>query len=1656
MSISVNLKAVGLNRSPNPLDVPPGSLIEASNVIIKRDSIIEPRRGYPLYGTPIGTSSDRAKQLMTYKQRILRHYSNKIEFDSDGKGTFLPFCGTFLEPQTGRRIRYIEANGNFYFTTSDGIQKISAKSAADFTTACPYITPAGGIKALDLSAMLKITPGDESSILPQDSATAYRQVWGYNDANGNLILGTPSPRAVIFNPLINLELLDFNRLLNVLDQVSDNASAPSLISDGNYSSLLSLPSTASANQLLTNLIALAEKIDTDILIADQVSVAPLQIDGASINGLIGTISFSSGNPSDYFISGDNINLTGFSASTGTINGAQVVSTIFPTFSTTGDTQTGVNQVSQVVTVADVSNSLAGTYFTINSANDVTQYYVWYNVSGNGIDPSLPGKTPIRVNILTNDVANTVATDTANAITTQAPADFSASATTNTITITNTAQGPSTDAFAGTTGFAVTTPTPGVSGNVITSIGSTSGINVGGFLHGTGIPANTYVTNIGIGNITISNNVTATNTGVTLTFDSGINFNINVTPPAVTPTGPVSTLNATINDFNYESITKPTVPDTPPTDAELVAIQTYMQAIITQLQAEPNTGTPPIISSQSQINYISPLQLTTTASVILTFTIPQGVTTSDFYQIYRSEIDQATGTQVLETDISPSDEMKLVFEGFPTTQDLANGFITVQDVTPPEFAGAFLYTNQTTGEGILQANDLPPFALDINLFKNVTFYANTRTRFRETINLLGVQQMIIDYNNSITPTITIADSTISNTYTFVTGIEESITVTTTADVAGSLAGKYFTFNSANDFDQYYVWYKVSGVGSDPALTGKIDIQVDLNTGDSANTVASKTIAALLVYINDFTISVSTDVITITNNQQGACTAPTAGTSGFTVMVVTPGRGENAAAHQVLLSTSPSPAQAVNDTALSLVNAINMNPDEIVYAYYLSTGSTVPGQILLEARTLNDNPFYIVGNDTATGQSFNPDISPDVFISAIATGSPSVITTSAAHGLVNQNQIIITNSNSTPSIDGVWTITYISPTTFSIPANVTIAGNRGALINLVDAVTADNESLQNRIYFSKILQPDAVPLVNTIDVGAADQPILRIFPLRDSLFVYKSDGLFRISGETAPFNLALFDSSCILIAADSLDVSNNLVYGWTTQGITSTSETGVNIISRPIDIDILNLATQQYTDFPTATWGIGYESDNSYTAYTVQETTDTLATIAYRYSTLTNTWTTFAKTDTCGVINPFDDKQYLGAGDTNFLEKERKDFTRYDYADREYPEQLNANQFFINQIQLEELVTPSIGTVKVGDVVVQDQTLTVYQFNTLLAMLDNDPSLNPKTYVTNNTLSPGMDPRIALDNLITQIASDTGRNSVSGHTPGSDYLAFQAINGTETITSINAGDPTVITTSSAHNLQTGRVITITGSNSTPSINGTFAVTVLTSDTFTIPVTVTVPGTTGTLSVDNEDFNDIETSYNGIIELLNSDLGVDFDTYMPIFTNTSQEAIIVSINQLNKRIILNYNLNFLVGPFTIFQAIPSLIQYAPQTFGDPLNLKHIREATIMFENKAFSVANLSFSSDLLPAFQSVPFPGTGNGIFGYTGIPTQYNNKVGLVGFGYNFFGGASNSAPFRTYVPRNLQRCRYLNCQYTHTTAREKYSITGLTLTGEVNQSSRAYR
>ena len=1449
MASNVSLKAIGLNYSPNQLSLPDGSLVVAKDVIIRRDNVVESRRGFREYSESI-----ISKQLIEYKNRILSHDGSELSFDtgevdSDGKAIFDAFSGTYSETETGLRIKSIESNKNLYFTSSEGIKKISAQTASDFSTASNFITDAGALRALDVTATLEPTQGQLSGFLPNDSAVAYRVLFGYKDNNDNLILGYPSDRVTVYNYLVDVISMDLDALLLNLDAINQS---PCLINDGDYSDQLSVGISPVAETLKTNVLSLATKLDTDIYLAG--SGAPLTFNTfeRSAGGTV-KITFSAGDPTDYLSIGDSIELKG-------------ITTTFESF------------------------------------------------NGN--------------HLLTNVQSTYIE-----------------------------------------------------------------------FVYGTGAIA------------------AAAATGAPKMYSYNYQY--------ITHNG----------DDTYSEALNDLVISSPETSEEIRNIHHVLGRIIDRLKVE----LPDVIPSTLQAAYITPLILTDNANVKLKITLPTNFPSYYFVQVYRTRNFTADGVQTLGgsggVPVDPDDEMRLVFEQFPTSAEISANEVIFEDSYPEDLIlnNTNLYTNPVTGEGILQANSQPPLAKDINRFKNVVFYANTRTKHRLTsFQLLGVSQ--ISNNDKIV----ITSSLGTDTYSFITGVAEITDVQCTTVVIGD-AGTYFVIYTGGDNDKVVFWLSVDNTGSQPTVTGATRyVKIPLLSTMTAAQVADVVKNTIASQIYDFTAEVvATNKVRVTNVEYGKTTDASNGGSPFTISTNTQGNGEDAASKQVLLSSALSAAQAIDETARSLVRVINKQSDSPIYAYYISSENTPPGQMFFESKTLDDAPFYILGSNNNVGASFNPDISPTNTITANSLANPTVIT-SASHGLQNNDQIVIVNSNSTPSIDGLYTVTRINANTFSIPVNVTVAGTQGAFAKIANVTVSTDEQKANRIYYSKFQQPEAVPLLNYIDVGPEDKAILRIYPLRDSLFVFKEDGLYRISGESSPFVLSLFDSSCVLIAPDSVSPMNNVIYAWTNKGISNVTETGVNEISRPIDTEILRLSSAEFSNFKKVTWGVGYNSDNSYTVYTNTEVDDEVATIGFRFSDLTNTWTNIDRSQTCGIVLSSDDKLYMGGGDVDVIHQERKTFTRKDYADKDFGITLGGGSLFNNGRLLQ---LTNVSTMDVGDVLTQEQTLTVYKYNALLLHLDNDPTLD-HDYFDTLEAETGDDMRAKLVALAAKLDSDIGGSVYS------DIVASKS----PIILSNDQGNPTVITTNSAHGLVDGRIITITGTQSPasdPVITGTYKITYVSSTKFSIPVDVNTGGGTGltaSTAPNLNDFRDIQACFNGIVNQLNVDTNVTLNNYQTITDTTLFEAVIVDINYATNQVTVNLPLQWVLGDMRVYKAIDCKMVYAPLTFGDPLMSKQVFETTMMFNSKAFTKMTAAYSSDLKPEFVEVDFYGQGNGIFGHYSDP----------GFGYGFFGGGSNAAPFRTIIPRQTQRCRYMNVGLGHRVARESWSLYGVTLTFNNTGSTRAYR
>jgi hypothetical protein len=251
-----------------------------------------------------------------------------------------------------------------------------------------------------------------------------------------------------------------------------------------------------------------------------------------------------------------------------------------------------------------------------------------------------------------------------------------------------------------------------------------------------------------------------------------------------------------------------------------------------------------------------------------------------------------------------------------------------------------------------------------------------------------------------------------------------------------------------------------------------------------------------------------------------------------------------------------------------------------------------------------------------------------------------------------------------------------------------------------VVSSNDTFSNGLYYSKPQEPEAVPEANVFRIGSADDKIKRILALRDSLFILKEDeGIFRLTGEDASsFRVEQFDQTAKIRAPETAVVLSNAIYALTDQGVVQITETGVSVISRPIEDQILELFGYGKSVVASYSYGIAYETERKYILASVSSSSDTAADQYFVYNTFTRAWTKWTGFSTAhGIVKTTDDKLYFADDISNYILKERKTNTNFDYADYRTTTTISA-------VSLDGLTLTLLNTdlMSVGDVVYQSAT------------------------------------------------------------------------------------------------------------------------------------------------------------------------------------------------------------------------------------------------------------------------------------------------------------------------------------------------------------------
>jgi hypothetical protein len=595
--------------------------------------------------------------------------------------------------------------------------------------------------------------------------------------------------------------------------------------------------------------------------------------------------------------------------------------------------------------------------------------------------------------------------------------------------------------------------------------------------------------------------------------------------------------------------------------------------------------------------------------------------------------------------------------------------------------------------------------------------------------------------------------------------------------------YINLYSAEDTIHYYIWFN-KGNSIDPLVNQAIGIEVDISSeliADSEN-VSVYLRQALLDNLDFFvTLTNPSGGVIVTNSENGESTnsstfenIETDIGNGWAITTDIEGIGEDTSTQSCKWSINPSIAISIEETARSFVRVVNRDVDSPVNAFYLSGEEDIPGLILLENRNVEDKPFYVgvrntgnIGKDIST--EFDPalpfaegKLGTEITVGDIVKllGEDIIRVSFEKHGLNVGDEIYfyLGPIDEQSNVDQIkQTFTVIEKIEEGIDPNNNFYLEFSQIIDTTNSPSfyfyktdqaSENEVKPNRLYYSKLLQPEAVPIGNFLDVGSRDFPIERIIALRDTLFVLKTDGIYMLTGFGAPFAVRILDNTSKIIAPDSAVVLNNQIYCLTDDGVASITESGISIISRPIEDRLLEVTGQDF-DFRLSTFAVPYDNDKAYILWLPVSSEDTVSKQAYRYNYYERTWTRWTVSATSGVVSN-DSILYLGDGERPYTLKERKSRSRLDFSDINFTLQIPPDSV----IGETTIRLSNFSKVEVGDVLVQEQYVTIDVYNNLLLKLDLDPLVIPDENEKYEAIkaAPGDNISTKLDQLEQKLISD----------------------------------------------------------------------------------------------------------------------------------------------------------------------------------------------------------------------------------------------------------------------------------------------------------------
>lgn len=513
----------------------------------------------------------------------------------------------------------------------------------------------------------------------------------------------------------------------------------------------------------------------------------------------------------------------------------------------------------------------------------------------------------------------------------------------------------------------------------------------------------------------------------------------------------------------------------------------------------------------------------------TFYIPTQLVAGDQVEFYRS-LASATSS------ISPRPEHFLAFTYTLTSADIAAGnFNPPDDNTADADLGAELYTDAAQG-GAIAAKYRAPLTSVLASWQRCMWYGRTRAASRIVLTMAALFRPGVPIYWSQTA------------WTFTGG---SPTAT-----APSATGLYIGMSIADDDNLAGPSFAGTYIAANTTILNIVGTTITMSTNALTGGVKS---------VNGFTQSTAPDGLAA----YGIVASGTIGTSSITTTYTT----------TVLRAGMYFISGAFSTTIINITG-----PTTFTLAANLPSTLVSAAAFVGDIVTINGISFY-------AGVGTNPFALADMTLGRAAIGATmqnlvvAIETYSLAHPTWSVNaQLIgdlykdVGHPVTGRDANGMYTWPGTVGTSLlleegdgsgaSFSTSIAVSCTAPKAFTPATPLTSENTVTPNRLYFSDVDEPESVPLANYFDVGLLNEPIQALVPLRDGLLIFKTDGLWRVTGSGPnAWRVDPIDSTIRLVRPETVAVVNGTAYAWVTRGFFAVSEGGAQSLSaNAIDVEL----------------------------------------------------------------------------------------------------------------------------------------------------------------------------------------------------------------------------------------------------------------------------------------------------------------------------------------------------------------------------------------------------------------------------------------------------------------------------------------------------------